>query len=31
MKSKVKKYEKILLELLNEHKTGYQEYVWGHL
>jgi hypothetical protein len=31
MKNKVKKYEKLLLELLNEHKTGYQEYVWGNL
>jgi hypothetical protein len=31
MTKKMKSYEKYILELLNEHKTGYQEYVWGNL
>jgi hypothetical protein len=31
MNRKVKRYEKYILELLNEYKTGYQEYVWGNL
>lgn len=31
MTNKTKRYEKFILELLNEHKTGYQEYVWGNL
>lgn len=29
MKNKIEQYEKIILEILHEHKTGYQEYVWG--
>jgi XisI protein len=31
MNNKVKRYEKYILEILNDHKVGYQEYVWGHL
>ncbi len=31
MKNKFKLHEKYVLDLLNECKTGYQEYVWGNL
>ena len=31
MTKKMKMYEKYILELLNEHKTGYQEYAWGNM
>ena len=30
MKNKLKLHEKAILEILEEHKTGYQEYVWGN-
>jgi hypothetical protein len=29
-RDKINQYQAIILELLNEHKTGYQEYVWGN-
>lgn len=28
---KISKYENIILDILNEYKTGYQEYVWGNI